>query len=131
MKALHDSGALAAECQALTFELQSLQKVLLLTDYVLHAHRATPLADVLASVVAPEVAKCHLVLEGFWKRIETCQRAILSTVIAALWRRVVWAALNEAAALSAKLSSHRERLTMLLVSLLISFSQFRAPYETK
>ncbi|KAF8970346.1 hypothetical protein BDZ97DRAFT_1790928 [Flammula alnicola] len=117
VKVLYDNKNIAKECETLAIELRSLQSVLILTEYALQRYSSTPLGEPMAHIIQPEVAQCHLSLAQFSDNINVCRRALSVTNISSLWRRVVWAASDEAATLSAKLSNHRSKLTMLLISL--------------
>ncbi|PPR01807.1 LOW QUALITY PROTEIN: hypothetical protein CVT26_013166 [Gymnopilus dilepis] len=119
IQTLYDNRNISRECDNLATELRSLQQTLILTEFALERYESTPLGGPLAHVIRPEVAQCHLSLKQFSEKINSCQNALQSTTISSLWRRVLWAASDEANALSEKLSNHRVKLTLLLVSLQI------------
>ena len=117
VKALYDNKNLAKECEILAIELQSLQSVLLMVEFALRQYDSTPLWAPLAHFVRPEVAQCHLALKAFSDNIFACQKALSLTTVGSLWRQVVWAASDEAASLSGKISGHRLKLCTLLITL--------------
>jgi len=117
VQVLYDHRNITHECDTLAIELGSLQHVLILTDVALKKYESAPLGEPLVDFIRPEVAQCHLLLQQFSHKVESCRQALTSTTIATLWRRVVWAASDEAASLSAKLSGHRLKLALLLMSL--------------
>ena len=117
IKVLYDHRNLSEECDDLAIELQSLQQVLILTELAMDRYETTPLGGPLAHCIRPEVAQCHLSLKKFAQTLVDWQNAVKFTTISALWRRIMWAASDEANALAAKLSNHRLKLTTLLISL--------------
>jgi len=117
VQVLYDHRNITRECDTLAMELQSLQQVLILTNLALKKFESTPISEPLVNFIRPEVAQCQLLLQQFSHKIESCRQALISTTISTLWRRVVWAASDEAASLSAKLSGHRLKLALLLMSL--------------
>ncbi|KDR74028.1 hypothetical protein GALMADRAFT_598580 [Galerina marginata CBS 339.88] len=116
-KTLYDSASVNAECRALVLELKSLQKTLILTHHALHQYLASPIGEALAGFIEPEVAQAHLLLQGYLDKVNACRKALLSTTIASLWRKVAWTASSETLALNEKLRHHEGKLTMLLVAL--------------
>jgi len=124
VKALHESGHSSAECDVLTLELQALQKVLILTEYAIQHYKSSALGQILANVVGPEVAQCHLAMQGFATEIDTYRQVLGSTVIGRLWGRVVWTMSDKVVSLQAKLTSHRGKLSMILVALNSFVSSF-------
>jgi len=117
VKTLYDNQNLAKECEILAVELRSLQSVLLMVEFALQQYDSTPLGAPLAHFVRPEVAQCHLALKAFSNKVFACQKALSLTTIGSLWQKVVWAASDEAASLSGKISGHRLKLCTLLITL--------------
>ncbi|KIM42034.1 hypothetical protein M413DRAFT_445215 [Hebeloma cylindrosporum] len=117
VRALYDHRNITRECDTLAMEVRSLQQVLILTNVALTKYESTPLGEPLVHCILPEIAQCHLLLRHFSHKIDSCRQALTSTTISTLWRRVIWAASGEAASLSAKLSGHRLKLSLLLMSL--------------
>ena len=117
VRVLYDHRNITHECDTLVMELQSLQQVLILTNVALKKYESTPLGEPLADFIRPELAQCHVLLQQFSHKVESCRQALTSTTISTFWRRVVWAASDEAGSLSAKLSGHRLKLALLLMSL--------------
>lgn len=116
-KVLYDNRHIREECEALTIELRSLQQVLLLTDFALQQYETTPLGIPLAHFIRPEVALCHKSLKRYSDEVNAYRQSLTSTTVLALWKKVTWVITNEAASLSRKLSSHRLKLALLLMSL--------------
>ncbi|KDR77983.1 hypothetical protein GALMADRAFT_244947 [Galerina marginata CBS 339.88] len=117
VKVLYDNKHLGEECEALRIELQSLQSVLIMVEFILQRYDSTPLGEPLAHLIRPEVVQCHLLLKAFSNKVNACHQALSSTTIGSLWRKVVWAASDEASSLSSKLSNHRLKLVTLLLTL--------------
>lgn len=117
VKVLYDHRNITRECDTLAMEVRSLQQVLILTNVALKRYESTPLGETLVHCILPEVAQCHLVLQQLSHKVESCRQALTSTTISTLWKRVVWAASGEALSVSAKLSGHRMKLALLLMSL--------------
>ncbi|KDR72524.1 hypothetical protein GALMADRAFT_228816 [Galerina marginata CBS 339.88] len=117
VKVLYDNRNLAKECETLAIELQSLQSVLIMVEFALQRYGSTPLGEPLVHFIRPEVAQCHLSLKAFSDKVVTCQQSLSLTTMGSLWRKVIWAASDEAASLSAKLSNHRLKLVTLLITI--------------
>ncbi|KDR72523.1 hypothetical protein GALMADRAFT_252652 [Galerina marginata CBS 339.88] len=105
------------DCETLGIELQSLQSVLIMVEFALQRYGSTPLGEPLVHFIRPEVAQCHLSLKAFADKVIACQQSLSLTTIRSLWKKVIWAASDEAASLSAKLSNHRLKLVTLLITL--------------
>lgn len=117
VQVLYDHRNITHECETLAMELRSLQQVLILTDVALQKYESTALGQPLVDFIRPEVAQCHILLQQFSSKVQSCRQALTRTTISTLWRRVVWAASDEALSLSANLSGHRLKLVLLLMSL--------------
>ena len=117
VQVLYDHRNITHECETLAMELRSLHQVLILADLVLQKYESTALGQPLVDFIRPEVAQCHVLLRQFSNKVESCRQALTRTTISTLWRKVVWAASDEAVSLSAKLSGHRLKLALLLMLL--------------
>jgi hypothetical protein len=116
IQALRESGDSSAQCLALGLELQSFHKTLIITDFSLSSLRSTPLGQVLANIIRPELDQCQVTLQSALDKIDVIKQTLGSTTIKHLWRKVMWTMSDEAMSLRAKLSTHRGMLTMLLMA---------------
>jgi hypothetical protein len=112
---------------SLTDDLQSLHKLLLLTDDVVQRdHGPTPLDQVLANTVRQTVNQCHSEMRLFLDKIDNIRRPISWTSIGGLLDKVWRAAQepDEVMKFRARLSIHQQRLTWLLAVLNKSVSTY-------
>jgi hypothetical protein len=103
----------------LKLQLESLHKILILTDLALQTYEYTPLGRNLANTIIPEVEQIGVALQELFDRINGYRQGLHPTSIRNLWRQVWWSGCEEdgLVSLTMKLSSHQKSLGKFLMAL--------------
>ncbi|KAF8967531.1 hypothetical protein BDZ97DRAFT_527161 [Flammula alnicola] len=124
-KALNDSTGASYEYQCLISELRSFHRALLFVNNVIGA---TPPNETVVQDIKEEAATCLELLEKFWDRIKSYQKALGGGGRNSSWRKIGWGLFktNEVADFRQKLSQHKQNLTVFLSGMGISLTSYHA-----
>ncbi|KAF8962969.1 hypothetical protein BDZ97DRAFT_1064342 [Flammula alnicola] len=124
-KALNDSTGASYEYQCLISELRSFHHALLFVNDVIRA--TLPNASV-AQDIKEEATMCLKLLEKFWDRIKSYQKALSGGGRNSSWRKIGWGLFKatDVAEFRQKLSQHKQNLTVFLTGLAISSTSYHA-----
>ncbi|KAF8967526.1 hypothetical protein BDZ97DRAFT_2073568 [Flammula alnicola] len=124
-KALNDSTGSSYEYQCLISEVRSFHHALLFVGDVI---RATPSNETVAQDIKVEAAMCLKLLENFWDRIKSYQKALGGGGRNSSWRKIGWGLFkaNEVAEFRQKLSQRKQNLTVFLSGLGIFLTSYHA-----
>ncbi|KAF8967546.1 hypothetical protein BDZ97DRAFT_1980347 [Flammula alnicola] len=115
-KALNDSTGASYEYQCLISELRSFHRALL---FVNDRIRATPTNETVVQDIKEEAATCLKLLEKFWDRIKSYQKALGGGGRSSSWRKIGWGLFKatDVAEFRQKLSQHKQNITVFLSGL--------------
>ncbi|KAF8955918.1 hypothetical protein BDZ97DRAFT_1708710 [Flammula alnicola] len=124
-KALSDSTGSSYEYQCLISELRSFHHALLFVNNVI---RATSPNETVVQDIQEEAATCLKLLENFWDRIKSYQKALGGGGRNSSWRKIGWGLFkaNEVAEFRQKLSQHKQNLTVFLSGMGIFLFSYHA-----